>query len=435
MSINTELVVPATQKKLSNKLYRYGQLLLLVIAAGAIYPVLYLRQVYQTSMIVALSIDNEQLGYLYSMLGTAFMISYLPSGWLADRIAPRVLISISLLGTGTLAMWYATLPSFHFLLLIFGGFGVTTGLTFWAALLKRVKMLADKSEQGRFFGVLDGGRGLIEASLATVAISLFAYYTQNRGETLAEGFPHVIRLYAYTCLALGLVLVLLRDPAQPSMTDIEKKVAVKKGSLWRDVRYLASLPELWLVTAIVFCGYHFFWATYSFSAYLEQGNLGLSATMAGVITTVKLWMRPFGGIGGGWLGDRFTNLRVLTWALALAGVGMLGLITLPMLRIVPLVVVLVVFIGLMTYAIRGLYWATLDQCPIPERITGLAIGIISVLGYSPDVLLPLINGWITQKFPGMGGYQIYFTYILFVGTLGVFAAAALKKRIAKRISA
>jgi MFS family permease len=207
---------------------------------------------------------------------------------------------------------------------------------------------------------------------------------------------------------------------------------VVKGSLLKDLKYLASLPELWLITAIVFCGYHFFWATYSFSAYLEQGGLGLTATMAGVITTIKLWMRPVGGIGGGWLGDRFTNLRVLTWALALAGVGMLGLITLPMLHIVPVVVVLVVFIGLMTYAIRGLYWAVLDQCPIPERITGLAIGIISVVGYSPDVLLPLINGWITQKVPGMLGYQIYFTYVLVMGSLGVVAALALKKRIAKR---
>jgi len=382
-------------------------------------------------MMAALSIDNEQLGYLYSILGAAFMISYLPSGWLADRIAPRILISISLLGTGLLAMWYATLPNFHFLLLIFCGFGVTTGLTFWAALLKRVKMLASKKEQGRFFGVLDGGRGLIEALLATIAISLFAYFTQEQGQTLGEGFQHVIHMYAYTCMALGIVLALLRDPRQTADVPEAKKAATK-GNLLKDLKLLASLPELWLITAIVFCGYHFFWATYSFSAYLEEGGLGLTATMAGVITTIKLWMRPIGGIGGGWLGDRLTNLRVLTWALGLAGLGMLGLIMLPMLHIVPVVVVLVVFIGLMTYAIRGLYWAILDQCPIPERITGLAIGIISVVGYSPDVLLPLINGWVTQAFPGMLGYQIYFTYILVVGSLGVVAALALKKRIAKR---
>lgn len=431
MDTKAEVVAHEAKTGLGSQFYRYGQLLLLVIAAGAIYPVLYLRQVYQTSMITALSIDNEQLGYLYSILGAAFVISYLPSGWLADRIAPRILISISLLGTGSLAMWYATLPDFHVLLLIFVGFGITTGLTFWAALLKRVKMLASKQEQGRFFGVLDGGRGLIEALLATIAISIFAYFTQERGQPLGEGFQHVIHLYAYTCLVLGVALALLRDPGQRDASS-ETQTRLPKGNLLKDLKSLARLPELWLITAIVFCGYHFFWATYSFSAYLEQGGLGLTATMAGVITTIKLWMRPVGGIGGGWLGDRLTNLRVLTWALALAGLGMLGLITLPMLHIVPVVVVLVVFIGLMTYAIRGLYWAILDQCPIPERVTGLAIGIISVVGYSPDVLLPLINGWVTQAFPGMFGYQLYFTYVLVMGSLGVVAAIALKKRIAKR---
>jgi len=429
MNTNTQTVA---QSVVGNTLYRYGQLMLLVLAAGSIYPVLYLRQVYQSSMLEALAINNEQLGYLYSILGAAFMISYLPSGWLADRLPPRWLISVSLLGTGALALWYATLPNFHVLLAIFCGFGVTTGLTFWAALLKRVKMLASKQEQGRFFGVLDGGRGLVEALLATVAISLFAYLTQQRGETLAEGFQRVIHLYAYTCLAIGVALALLRDPQQ---RDEAPQASTRSGSLFEDVKLLAKLPELWLITAIVFCGYHFFWATYSFSAYLEEGGLGLSATMAGVITTIKLWMRPVGGIGGGWLGDKFTNLRVLTWALALAGIGMLGLIFLPKLHVVSVVVVLVVFIGLMTYAIRGLYWAILDQCPIPERIMGLAIGIISVVGYSPDVLLPLINGWFTQTFAGMLGYQLYFTYVLVMGSLGVIAALALGKRIAKRKAA
>jgi MFS family permease len=432
MNTEARVVTKEAQAEAGNSLYRYGQLLLLVIAAGAIYPVLYLRQNYQTTMIEVLAINNEQLGYLYSILGTAFLISYLPSGWLADRIAPRLLITISLLGTGLLALCYATLPSFHVLLLIFCGFGVTTGLTFWAALLKRVKALASKREQGRFFGVLDGGRGLIEALLALAALGLFTHFTQDGTQSLAGGFQHVIRLYAYVCLALGIVMALLRDPQESNAATRTNKQAGSKGHLGKDLMTLARLPELWLVTAIVFCGYHFFWATYSFSAYLQEGSLGLTATMAAAVTILKQWMRPVGGIGGGWLGDRFTNLRVLTWALSLAALGMIGLITLPRLHIVPLVIVLIVFIGLMTYAIRGLYWAVLDQCQIPERITGLAIGIISVVGYSPDALSPLINGWITQAVPGTLGYQIYYTYILVMGSLGIVAALALRKRLAKR---
>jgi MFS family permease len=413
--------------------YRYGQLVLLVIAAGTIYPVLYLRQIYQSSMLVALGIDNQQLGYLYSGLGTAFVLSYLPSGWLADRLPPRLLICISLLGTGVLALCYATYPSFGYLRLIFFGFGITTGLTFWAALLKRLKTLATKDEQGRFFGMLDGGRGLVEASLATVALAMFTYYTQKHGQTLGEGFQRVIHLYAYSCIGLGVLLSLMRDPRTPNVSAEAKRA--KNGKLLDDLRFLAGLPELWLMTAIVFCGYHLFWVTYSFSAYLEQGSLGLGAAAAATITTTKLWMRPFGGIGGGWLGDRFTSLQVLTFALGLATMGVAGLIVAPMLHTIAVSIALVLFIGLMAYAIRGLYWAVLDVCQVPVRITGLAIGIVSVIGYSPDILLPLINGWATQHFPGLTGYQIYYSYITTVGVLGVLAALALSKRIARRKSA
>jgi nitrate/nitrite transporter NarK len=231
-------------------------------------------------------------------------------------------------------------------------------------------------------------------------------------------------------MALGIVLALLRDPRGAERTTEVRRA--EQGKLLEDLLFLAKLPELWLMTAIVFCGYHLFWATYSFSAYLEQGGFGLSAATAAAITTTKLWMRPFGGIGGGWLGDRFTNLRVLTCVLGLGTLAMAGLIIAPALKSVAIVVMLVLFIGLMAYAIRGLYWAILDICNVPARITGLAIGIVSVVGYSPDILLPLINGWSIQHFQGMAGYQIYYSYITAVGVAGVIAALALRKRIARR---
>ncbi|KWF17352.1 MFS transporter [Burkholderia pseudomultivorans] len=410
-----------------SRVQRYLQLLLLVIAAGAIYPMLYLRQVYQPTMLHFFRIDDVQLGYLYSSLGTIFLISYLPSGWLADRLSPRWLICFSLLATGALGLVYATGPSFHTLVLIFGGWGLTTGLTFWAAVIKRVNMIAGADEQGRFFGLLDGGRGLVEALLATVAITLFAYVTQTRGGTDAAGFTLVVHLYAFFCIALGVLLALIREPAR---TD-ERTTATKqrRGNVLADLKTLAAIPELWLVAAIVFCGYQVFWATYSFSAYLHEGNFGLSATAAGFITTLKLWMRPVGGIGGGFLGDRVSKVSVLFWALVLAALSLVGLIVAPAHSPQAMLVVLVLFIGILTYAIRGLYWSLLDDCRVPGHCAGLAIGLISVLGYSPDVFVPLINGYVTQAYPGAHGYQLYFGYIAAIALCGAGAAAFLKYRL------
>jgi len=418
----------------ASRAHRYTQLLLLVLAAGAIYPILYLRQVYQPTMLEVFHITDSQLGYLYSSLGTIFLLSYLPSGWLADRVAPRMLICFSLIATGVLGLWYSTAPSFQMLMLIFGGWGLSTGLTFWAAVIKRVSMIAGANEQGRFFGLLDGGRGLIEAMLATVAISLFAFATQTKGESVAAGFRMVVYMYAFLCIALGVVLALVKDPQgeEGGRAVHAARRANRRGNVLADLATLAKIPQLWLVAAIVFCGYQVFWATYSFSAYLHEGEIGLTVVMAGTITTLKLWMRPIGGIGGGFLGDRYSKVSVLVIALFLAALSLLGLMAAPRIASHALLVFLVLFIGVLTYAIRGLYWSLLDRCNVPVSTMGLAIGLISVLGYSPDVFLPLINGYLTQTFPGVLGYQMYFGYVAAMAALGGFAGLALRSMLNRK---
>jgi MFS family permease len=426
---NASLAASAAQATQQNSnAQRYIQLMLLVIAAGAIYPILYLRQVYQPTMLEVFHITDSQLGYLYSSLGTIFLLSYLPSGWLADRIAPRLLISFSLVATGALGLWYSTAPSFPMLMLIFGGWGLSTGLTFWAAVIKRVTMLAGSNEQGRFFGLLDGGRGLIEAMLATIAITLFAWVTQTKGEPVAAGFKLVVYMYAFLCIGLGVLLGLVKGP-QSSEDSAASGAARRHSNVLADLKTLAKIPELWLVAAIVFCGYQVFWATYSFSAYLHEGEIGLSVVMAGTITTLKLWMRPIGGIGGGFLGDRYSKVSVLVIALFLAALSLVGLMAAPRIASHVLLVFLVLFIGILTYAIRGLYWSLLDRCNIPAATMGLAIGLISVIGYSPDVFLPLINGYLTQNFPGVFGYQLYFGYVAAMAALGGFAGLALRNML------
>ncbi len=69
---------------------------------------------------------------------------------------------------------------------------------------------------------------------------------------------------------------------------------------------------------------------------------------------------------------------------------------------------------------------------MPVETVGLAIGLISVLGYSPDVFLPLINGYLTQTYPGVFGYQLYFGYVAAVAALGGCAALVLRNMLNKK---
>lgn len=413
-----------------SKRQKYLQLLILIIAAGVIYPMLYLRQNYQTSMEQVFHITPTQLGYLYSILGIFFFICYLPSGWLADRFLPRKLISFSLVGTGLLGIWYAQFPSFNYLLIIFSGWGITAGLTFWGALIKQVNLISSEDEQGRFYGALDGGRGLVEALLATIAVSVFAYInSHSSGANVASGLRSVIYIYASTCIAVGLIVYLLKDQ---NAKIIKSANDSESSNLWQNLKSIAVIKELWLIALIIFCGYQQFWATYLFSGYMQEGGFGLSAVSAGFIVAIKLWMRPIGGIGGGILGDKFSNINILIVAMLISSVSLIGLSMVSVLHSIYMIIFLVIFCGLLTYVIRGIYWAIFDLCHIPNHVKGLAIGVISIIAYTPDAFLPVISGYLSDKYPGLLGYRIFFIYIAIMGLVGSSAALILKKCVTKR---
>jgi hypothetical protein len=88
-------------------------------------------------------------------------------------------------------------------------------------------------------------------------------------------------------------------------------------------------------------------------------------------------------------------------------------------------ILIVLLIGFLTYGVRGVYWATLAGCNIPNKSKGLAIGVISMIGYFPEFYLPLISAPLLEQFPGVLGYQIYYLIISGFGFIGAFAAYLL----------
>jgi nitrate/nitrite transporter NarK len=160
----------------------------------------------------------------------------------------------------------------------------------------------------------------------------------------------------------------------------------------------------------------------------------MTPVAAGFITVSSLWMRPIGGSGGGMLGDRYAKETVLGVSLILASLGLICLIFFPKLSSAYFVMGLIMLMGVLIYAIRGLYWSLLTLCHIPIELTGLAIGLISVIGYLPDIFLPLIHALLTRGFPGLLSYQLYFGYIAFCGLLGAAATFCFKRSFGMRES-
>lgn len=411
---------------LSPTLLRYAQLALIILAAGSIFPLVYLRQNFEVTLVDALGISGSDLRDCYAILGLIFVLTYVPSGWLADRVAPRLLMAFSLAVTGVLGVWYVSFPDLWAVRLIFMGWGISTGLTFWAAMLKAVAVMAKPNEQGRFFGLLDGGRGLVEAMLATIAVALFAWAIEDLGQTSELALKKVIWMYIIFTLSLAPAVLLLRQDTR-IVDSNESQTHPSKNSTLTDLKVLAGNTEIWLASFCILTGYQLFWATFSFSAYL-QTYFGLTAVAVGSITVAKLWMRPIGATLAGYIGDIFPREIVLA-ALLLCSAGALLFMSLLTAQTKPAVLLSVVLgVGLLTYGVRGIYWALLESCEVEDRTKGLALGVLSFLGYSPDFYQPLISARLLEWFPGRLGYDLYYWAISGMGVLGAVAAIVLYRR-------
>lgn len=409
--------------RVGSELLRYIRLTLFIVAGGSIYPLLYLRQNFELTLLSTFDISLAQLNQHSSILGVMFFLSYVPSGWVADRFTPRVLLSFSVTATGLLGVWYAQIPSSSQLLIIFGAWGVTTGLTFWSALLKGVALLAPGHLQARYFGLLEAGRGLFEALLASIAVAWFAYALSSLDASDQSAMVQVIYFYSSVCLVTGPLLWLILDSGSGQAGDTAEPAqsGASLGQTLRDLGDLLRNIRIWLVALCILAGYQIFYATYSYSNYL-QVQFGLSAVAVGGLTTVRLWMRPLGAVIAGFVGDRFHPVRSLGVLLAVSGLSLFALIVMPSTAPWAMLVGVVAGSSALIYGVRGIYWATFRTCNIaPERM-GLAIGLVSMLGYTPEIYLPWINTYLTTAYPGPLGFQIYFGGVAVFGFVGAALA-------------
>lgn len=398
----------------------YVQVTLLALAASVIYSAPYLRQLFKTSLLDAFSLTESQLGNLSSMYAITSIICYIPGGWIADRVAPRILVIIALFASAATYAWWATIPSYQELLIIHALWGVIGVGVLWAAMFKHIRLLAGGDEQGRMFGTLEGGRGLFEAILLTVATFVFSLFA-----TRQLGMVNVIVIYTVFAAVLGIVMLFMKDTdREPSSTDSEKIHL-------SDLLLIVKQPTIWLLCIILAAVYHVFWATIEFPSFAETGGFTMPLAAATALGATKLWMRPFGGVFAGMLGDRIGNVRVMEWLFLASIVCCLYLALMPTTPDIAWTLWVFIFpFGLLAYGLRGVFWALLYECSVPARALGTAIGFISIMGYSSDGYIPQVSAYLHTNYETGTAYQLFFTYVAIAATIGL-AASWLLRRITR----
>ena len=78
-----------------------------------------------------------------------------------------------------------------------------------------------------------------------------------------------------------------------------------------------------------------------------------------------------------------------------------------------------------------MYFAIIEETKTPLQLTGTLVGIISVVGFTPDIFMSLFNGYMLGENPTIIEYQNLFTTFTIIPIVGLLAALGFRKSISK----
>jgi sugar phosphate permease len=77
------------------------------------------------------------------------------------------------------------------------------------------------------------------------------------------------------------------------------------------------------------------------------------------------------------------------------------------------------------FALRGIYFALLEENRTPPYLTGAAVGLVSLVGYTPEIFFAPITGRILDANPGLVGFRHYFLFLAGTAMLGIVVVLVL----------
>jgi len=390
---------------------RWLLITVLGFSGGIIFLLPFLFEVFYTPLGSALGLSHTELGGLVSIFGFFSMIFYFPGGWLADRVSPRKLITTSLIGTGLAGLYFSTFPSYRVSLVIHAFWGICITLLFWGALIRLTRSSAPADQQGRAFGTLEFVRGIAEGLTSAGLLAVFAWLGSTQ-----QALSTVVVQLSWVTIVLGVIAWFVIEDKSRDESGSPNDHAIG----WQDVLSVLKMPVIWLIIIVLMTAYCAYWASFGINPYATDVVL-TSAAVAGAISVARMWLKPLSGFMAGFVADRFGVALSTTVLFAMLVVSFLALAALS--GNLPGFNVMLGFMAIAAiaiFALRGIYFALLEEGGVPLAVTGTATGVISAVAFTPDVFMPLLSGALRDAYPGAEGYRY-----LFLITAGMCAAGLI----------
>lgn len=407
----------------AKQISRAAFILTLIVAGEMIFSVpFHTARFFRPTLLDAFGLSNARLGDIFAVYGVTAMLSYFPGGTLADRYSARTLMSVSLVATAAGGLYFATYPSDGALALLYGYWGVTTIFLFWGAMIRAAREWGGEQSQGKAFGILDGGRGLTASAIAVGAVAVLSWSMPENIDAITDeerraAFRTVILLYSGLTFAAGaLTWLVLPKGSIPSG---------ERPSPFRGMAEVARQPVVWAQAAVIICAYCGYKGLDNYSLYAVQ-VLGMDEVEGARFAAYAFYTRPIAAFAAGALGDRIRASRAIfgSFVILVISYGILA-VAVPTSGWLPLIYANIFVTLFAVFGLRALYFALIQETRTPAHLTGTTVGMVSFIGYAPEVFFASIAGRILDNAPGVDGHHHYFMFLAATAVIGIVAVTWL----------
>ncbi|MGB2877929.1 MAG: MFS transporter [Dehalococcoidales bacterium] len=250
------------------------------------------------------SLSYTQVGGLLFAYNIAYGISQLPAGWAADRLGPRIMLTVGVAGVAVAGLLIGLAPSYIVLALFLVILGLAGG-GYHPAASPLVSASVSPENRGKALGIHQiGGTGsfflapLIAAGLASVL--------GWRGTFLAISIP---------AIAFGILFYILLG--RMGYANVARKKAVDaaavKPSEPVDLRRLSAFIAIGIASMVLI------YSTLQFVSLYAVDVLGASKETGAALLSVAFFGGIWGGPLGGFLSDRLGRVPVIIAVGLIAG--------------------------------------------------------------------------------------------------------------------
>ncbi|MCS6719446.1 MFS transporter, partial [Proteus mirabilis] len=402
---------------------KWGKLCFLILGGGTIFKLSSMKDVFYVPMQQDWGLSNTQIGFGFTIYAIIQTIGLFSSLYIADRFSKKILLPAGLIGVGLCGAYLSTLPPFTGYLIAFGAMAFFGEVVYWPVLLKSVRLLGNKEEQGRMFGFLEAGRGVVDVLVASGALYIFVLFGEGKA-----GMQAGLIYYTLATIIVGIITYFIvdNDDKKETSSASEANRQVLEG-----IKNVVKCPNLWLASMSIFFVYSAYCGLTYFIPFLKD-IYALPIALIGAYGIINQYaLKMIGGPLGGFLADKVAKSPTiyLKWTFLLSAIAMAIFIMLPHDSMnVYLGMTATLGFGAIIFSQRAIFFAPMDEIGTPRQYAGSAMAFGCIIGYMPSMFAYALYGSLLDNFEGIQGYNYVFSIMVTFSLLGFICATILAKR-------